>query len=112
MRAMISRLGLSVGAAALVLAFAGGAGAAQASCSAHGSVEQVSATGMAPAAQASLLDRRGHTVARRQADAQGGLLFRDVRPGGGYRVRAAGTTSDALTVLSTRPAPPSTSVYD
>jgi uncharacterized protein len=60
------------------------------------------------------LNRSGRTVATKQADAQGGLLFRDVSPGTGYRVRLAGggATSAPLTVLSTRPAPPNTNVYN
>jgi uncharacterized protein len=60
-----------------------------------------------------LLNGSGGTVATQQADAQGGLLFRGVKPGGGYRVRSAsGELSDPLTVLSTKPAPPSTDVYN
>src|SRR5256885_1008040 len=80
---------------------------------AHGSVEQVYVTGLAPSANVKLL-RRGNTVKTKQADSLGGLLFRDVKPGGGYRVRLAsgGPRSDPLTVLSTRPAPPSTDVYN
>ena len=105
---------LSVGAAVLAFAFASGAGVAEASFSAHGSVEQVYVTGLAPGAQMSLLDRDGRTVATKRADALGGLLFRNVKPGGGYRVRRSprGAKSGPLTVLSTRSAPPSTDVYD
>jgi uncharacterized protein len=104
----------SVGALALVFAFLTGSAAAQASFSAQGSVEQVYVTGLAPDAQMSLLNRSGRSVATQRADALGGLLFRNVRPGTGYRVRATqgGEQSGPLTVLSTRPAPPSTSVYD
>ena len=68
-----------------------GAGAAEASFSAHGSVEQVYVTGLAPGAQMSLLNAAGQTVATQRADAQGGLLFRNVKPGAGYRVRARRT---------------------
>ena len=62
----------------------------------------------------SLLNPAGETVATKQADAQGGLLFRNVAPGTGYRVRLAsgGAKSGPLTVLSTRPAPPNTNVYN
>src|SRR3954449_9150108 len=109
---MITRGGLGVGAVALVLAFAGAAGAAEAAIDAHGSVEQVYATGLAPSGQASLLNRSGRTVATGHADSLGGLLFRDVKPGTGYRVRPEdGDASGPLTVLSTQPAPPSTDVY-
>src|SRR4051812_1040775 len=100
-------VGLSVGVAALLFA-----GTAQASFSARGSVEQVYVTGLDGGAQVSLLDRAGRKVAAQRADALGGLLFRDVRPGAGYRVRLGAEKSPPLTVLSTRPAPPSTNVYD
>src|SRR3954447_630194 len=109
---MITRGGLGVGAVALVLAFAGAAGAAEATVDAHGSVEQGYVTGLAPSGQASLLNRSGRTLATRHADSLGGLLFRDVRPGTGYRVRAeGGEASGPLTVLSAQPAPPSTDIY-
>jgi uncharacterized protein len=93
---------------------AGAATAAQAAFSAHGSVEQVYVTGLAPNQQMTLLSGAGKTVATQPADSQGGLVFRNVSPGSGYRVRPAsgGTASGPLTVLTTRPAPPSTSVYD
>jgi hypothetical protein len=71
---------------ALLLVTATGA-SAQATFSAHGSVEQVYVTGLDAGAQMSLLDSAGKTVATQSADAQGGLLFRDVPPGDGYRVR-------------------------
>ena len=104
----------SVGAAALTLAFVSGTGVAEASFSAHGSVEQVYVTDLAPGAQMSLLNRPGRKVATKRADAQGGLVFREVRPGIGYRVRLSpkGAKSGPLTVLSTRSAPPSTDVYN
>ncbi|HEX6461303.1 MAG TPA: CocE/NonD family hydrolase [Thermoleophilaceae bacterium] len=87
------------------------AGAAE--FSAHGSAEQVYVTGLAPSEQMSLLDPSGNTVATQQADAQGGLLFRNVTPGDGYRVRATdGTESGPLTVLSNDPTPPSTDIYN
>jgi predicted acyl esterase len=91
-----------------------GVATAQATFSARGSVEQVYVTGLAPGAEMSLLDGAGTTIATRQASALGGLLFRDVPPGGGYRVQPAGggEASGPLTVLSTQSAPPSTAIYD
>jgi hypothetical protein len=88
------------------------ASAAAATLNAHGSVEQVYATGVAPGARASLV-RHGRVLAVRRADSLGGVLFRDVLPGTGYRVRMASgrAGSGLLRVLSTRSAPPSTSVY-
>jgi predicted acyl esterase len=105
---------LSVPVAALAFAFVTGAGTAAASFSAHGSVGQVYVTGLGPRAKMSLLNRKGRTVARKRADTQGGLVFRNVRPGTGYRVRQSkrGAKSAPLTVLSKRSAPPSTSVYN
>src|SRR3954471_24205943 len=94
-----------------VLVFATAASAAEASFTARGSANQVYVTGLTPGARATLLDRRGRTVARQRANSLGGLLFRDVKAGSGYRVRAAAEKSGRLTVLSTRAAPPSTDVY-
>src|SRR4051794_28277232 len=90
------------------------ASAADPPFSAHGSVEQVYVTGLAPNEQKSLVNGAGTTVATQQADPQGGLLFRNVAPGSGYRVApaAGGTESGPLTVLSTQSAPPSTDVYN
>src|SRR6476659_9220989 len=106
------RVRFSVAAVVVALALMAGAGSAEA-FDAHGSVEQVYVTGLAAGQQTSLLNRSGRTIARRHADALGGLLFRVVRPGSGYRVRPLrGGRSAPLTVLSKRPAPPSTSVYD
>jgi predicted acyl esterase len=59
--------------------------------SAHGSVEQVYVTGLAPSAQMSLLRSNGKTVATQTADSLGGLLFRNVAPGRRYRVRLSST---------------------
>ncbi len=80
---------------------------------AGGSVEQVYATGVAPGAEVTLLGPRGQVVETRQAKSLGGVLFRNVPPGRGYRVRVAnGPTSDRLSVLPVRSAPSSTAVYD
>jgi uncharacterized protein len=101
-----------LGALAVMLVCAAGASAAT-TFSAHGSAEQVYVTGLAPSAPMSLLNAAGTTVATQQADAQGGLLFRNVTPGSGYTVRAAdGTQSPPLTVLTNQPAPPSTDIYN
>src|SRR4051812_16564730 len=80
---------------------------------AKGSAEQVYVTGLAAGARATLVNGAGKDVATRTANPLGGMLFRNVKPGNGYRVKAAdGTTSDALTVLSDQPAPPSTDSYN
>ncbi|MGH2839153.1 MAG: CocE/NonD family hydrolase [Thermoleophilaceae bacterium] len=98
----------------MALALPASAGAAEAKFSAHGSVEQVYVTGLVDGARMSLLDRAGKTVRTRRASELGGLLFRRVKPGEGYRVRAAtgGPKSEPLTVLSTKSAPPSEDVYE
>ena len=109
------RRALVCAATALALsgALAAGANAAP-RFDARGSVEQVYVTGLEPGSRMKLVDRRGRLVAAKEANAQGGLLFRRVEPGGGYRVKRAGggEPSAPLTVLSTRSAPPDTSVYD
>src|SRR5436190_6005632 len=87
---------------------------AQPTFSAHGSVQQVYVTGMGSGAEVSLVNRHGQTIATQRANGLGGLLFRNVPAGNGYRVRPAGggVQSGPLTVLSTRPAPPSTDIYN
>ena len=80
-------------AALLALASLAGAARAAAALVAHGSADQVYATGLRVRAQARLLDRHGRTVAIKAGDAQGGVLFRQVAPGRGYHVRAGALRS-------------------
>ena len=110
----MSRRGLVAACAALGLSLTAGVAAADAAVNARGSVEQVYATDLKPGVRAALLNSRGRKVAAKPADAQGAVLFRNVRPGSGYRVRLGrrGRQSGPLEVLSTRPAPPSTDIYD
>ena len=56
----------------------------------HGSVEQVYATGLTPGVSVSLYDGGGQVVETKSADDLGGVLFRNVTPGDGYRVGLAG----------------------
>src|SRR4051794_30943773 len=100
---------LTAVAALVVLAFPGGAAAFDA----HGSVRQVYVTGVAPKARMALLKPSGRRARTKRADGLGGVLFRNVKPGRGYRVRAAGggAASPPLTVLTARAAPRSTDVY-
>ena len=58
---------------------------------AHGSARQVYVTGLPAGASATLVDGQGATVRTQQANPLGGVLFRDVAPGEGYRVREDGT---------------------
>ncbi len=64
----------------LMLVWAGVAQAAPA-LEAHGSVEQVYATGLAPGAKVTLYDGRGDEVASKPADELGAVLFREVDSG-------------------------------
>jgi predicted acyl esterase len=107
-------MGTLVVGAVLALALATSASAAEPSFSAHGSVEQVYATGLPGGAATSLLDPAGQVAETRNANDLGGVLFRGVQPGEGYRVRldATGETSDPLTVLTKQSAPPSTDIYN
>src|SRR3954454_20963221 len=100
---------LTAVAALVVLAFPGGAAAFDA----HGSVRQVYVTGVAPKARMALLKPSGRRARTKRADGLGGVLFRNVKPGRGYRVRPAGggAASPPLTVLTARAAPRSTDVY-
>src|SRR5438270_1276900 len=109
------RLCAALCGAVLAFMFMPAAGArAQPTFSAHGSVEQVYVTGLGAGEQTSLLNPAGQTIATPRADSLGGLLFRNVTPGSGYRVRLSGTGTESgpLTVLSTQSAPPSTDVYN
>ncbi len=111
---MYRKVGTFLCGAVVALAFASGASAAEPSFSAHGSVEQVYATGLPAGASTSLLDPSGGVVATRSANDLGGALWRNVTPGDGYRVRldTTGETSGPLRVLTTQSAPPSTDVYN
>ena len=84
------------------------------SLTARGSARQVYAVGLAAGAPVALVDSHGHRVARQRADRQGGVLFRHVRPGSGYRVRAvrSGRTSGRLTVHTNTARQWNPSIYD
>ena len=104
---------IALSAGLLVSSFAGGpATASKASVNAVGSVEQVYVTDLPPAAPASLINRRGKTLKTRTANSLGGVLFRNVRPGNGYRVKSEGAKSDPITVHNDNAAPWDPSIYD
>jgi uncharacterized protein len=81
---------------------------------AQGSAKQVYVTGLAPNAQMLLLNSKGATVYTQNADSLGGLLFRNVAPGTGYRVRltSTGEASVPITVHSEAAAPWDPSIYN
>jgi predicted acyl esterase len=105
---------MAFGCGLVALLLSGFASAAEAAppFDAHGSVEQVYATGLVPGAQVSLYDGEGHEVATKSADGLGGVLFREVPPGGGYQLASGGEESPPLQVLTTQSAPPSTEIYN
>jgi hypothetical protein len=88
--------------------------ASAAAFSAQGSVEQVYVTGLGANAHASLLATGGTTVSTQSADSLGGLLFRNVKPARGYRVRvtSSGETSGPITVHSGASAPWDPGIYN
>jgi uncharacterized protein len=73
----------------------------------RGSVDQVQVTGAKAGSKVTLTDRAGKKVATQKAGAQGGVVFRDVAPGTGYRVGR----SSPFSVFPDQSAPPSTKVY-
>src|SRR5438270_9781722 len=81
---------------------------------AQGSAEQVYVTGLAPDAQMSLLTSTGTTLYTQNADSLGGLLFRNVPPGKGYRARLgpSGPESPPITVHSDAAAPWDPGIYN
>jgi predicted acyl esterase len=72
--------------------------------SANGSVEQVYVTGLAPGAEMSLLRSGGETVSTQSADSLGGLLFRGVPPGTGYKVRLLSNSEESGPITVQAPA--------
>ncbi|MFN8113524.1 MAG: CocE/NonD family hydrolase [Solirubrobacterales bacterium] len=108
----VARATVPVCVALVALGAAAGAQAAGGSLEAHGSAEQVYATGLEPGTATRLLDRRGDVVAKQRAGELGGVVYRNVKPGNGYRLKAGGAQSGRLRVLSDKPAPPNTKVYD
>src|SRR3954468_1502703 len=81
---------------------------------AAGSAQQVYVTGVAPSTQMSLVNRAGTTIKTQHANSLGGLLFRDVPTGSGYKVRrdSDGQLSAAVTVHSNAAAPWDPDVYN
>jgi uncharacterized protein len=81
------------------------AASAEAAFTARGSVEQVQVTGAKKGSKLILM-RNGHRVAVKRAGKLGGAVFRNLKPGKGYRLR-----SKRLTVFPNRSKPPSTKLY-
>jgi predicted acyl esterase len=82
---------------------AGAAASAKPKMVVGGSAKQVYATGVKPGARLQLT-RAGHVVRTQKANFLGGTLFRNVRPGAGYRVHVVGgPTSKPVTVHTNAP---------
>jgi uncharacterized protein len=105
-----------IGSVATFAAFAVclGTVASASAFTAKGSAEQVYVTGLSPNAQVSLLSASGETVSAQSADSLGGLLFRNVAPGTGYRVRVTSTGEEegSITVHSDAASPWDPGVYN
>ena len=105
-------LKLFVGVGALAIAAALPA-SASAAVSAHGSANQVYVTGAQPNTSLRLIDGDGERVATKPVGSLGGVLFRRVKAGKGYRVREAdGTLSARVNVFTSKNAPNSTAIYN
>ena len=104
-------VGVVVGLA-VALAIPAGASAATATFTARGSAEQVQLTGATPGEKLTLVDKQGKKVERKTAGSLGGIVFRHVEPGGGYRVKQGSAQTPKFRVLTTKGAPPDPSIYD
>src|SRR4051794_4922987 len=79
----------------------------------HGSVNQVYVTGAQPGTSLRLIDRKKRKVATKPVGSLGGVVFRRVPAGKGYRVRAAdGSLSVRVGVMRDRAAPKDPSIYN
>jgi uncharacterized protein len=109
-----ARIGLIATLSALAVWLLAAAAASAASFNAQGSAEQVYATGLPGGAAASLLRAGGETVSTQNADSEGGLLFRNVKPGRGYHVKLASTGEESgpITVHSDASKPWDPSIYN
>ena len=101
-------------AAALSIAALAPAGASAANgLAVHGSVNQVYVTNGQPGTKLRLIDRKGKRIATKPVGSLGGVVFRRVPAGKGYRVRAAdGSLSVRVGVMRDRAAPKDPSIYN
>ena len=79
----------------------------------HGSVNQVYVTGAQPGTSLRLIDREGKRISTKPVGLLGGVVFRRVPAGKGYRIRAPdGSLSVRVGVMRDRPAPKNPAIYD
>ncbi len=103
----------AVAAALAIASFVPGSASAANSLGVHGSVNQVYVTGAQPGTSLRLLDRKKKKIASKPVGSLGGVVFRRVPAGKGYRVRAAdGSLSVRVGVMRDRAAPKNQSIYD
>ncbi len=111
-----ARHGRPVAAAAfgaLAICLLAPSAAPAATLSAHGSVNQVYATGAPPGTSARLLDRKGKRISTKPVGQLGGVIFRGIEAGKGYRVRAAdGSLSARVNVQTDKDAPKDPSFFN
>ena len=79
----------AVAAALALVALLPASASAANSLAVHGSVNQVYVTGAQPGTSLRLIDRKGKKVSSKPVGSLGGVIFRRVPAGKGYRVRAA-----------------------
>ena len=105
-------MGAALAAALAIFALLPGSASAANSLAVHGSVNQVYVTGAQPGTSLRLVDRKKRKVATKPVGSLGGVVFRRVPAGKGYRVRAAdGSLSVKVGVARDRP-PKDTSIYN
>ena len=104
--------GICLTVALAILAIAPAGASAANGLNVHGSVNQVYVTGAQPGTSLRLVDRKGKKVSTKPVGSLGGVVFRRIPTGKGYRVRAAdGSFSRKVAVMSDRP-PKNTSIYN
>jgi uncharacterized protein len=107
--AVVPALAGAIAAAAMLPAAASAANG----LAVHGSVNQVYVTGAQPGTSLRLVDRKKKKVATKPVGSLGGVVFRRVPAGKGYRVRAAdGSLSVRVGVMRDRSAPKDQSIYN
>jgi predicted acyl esterase len=110
-RHLKGRIAMAVGVALLLAAIPATGASAANSLNVHGSVNQVYVTGAQPGTSLRLV-RKGKVVSRKPVGSLGGVVFRRIATGKGYKVRAAdGSLSRKVAVMSARP-PKNTSIYN
>ena len=110
----LSRMAVATLAAALaIVCLVPTAASAANNLGIHGSVNQVYVTGAQPGTSLRLIDRKGKKVATKPVGSLGGVVFRRVPAGKGYRARAAnGSLSVRVGVMRDRAAPKDPSIYN